>query len=298
MSRENSAGQLATDTDMDAHTFQKTVLTLLGKMQSDIESVKTQVESVNNRMEAMDVKLGQNSQDIQRMRTDIEQIKDRNDKQSERLDKLEQDMVRSKLDLTQMTRVKENAPRHVLVLKYQLDMQEQHTRKEAVRISGLPEGPGDESDDELRAKITKLAADAGMTMAKDDISVCHRLGNKNPTKARNVICKFVARTTKHKLMRAKQNLKNKPEYRQIYVNEDLTRLRSRMLNMVRRNERVKSCYTRDGKIVCTYKDGARERRLIIETPDQLFQLGYDDVDLRELGLGDFTDPYAERDDRA
>lgn len=281
-------------TEMDPQTFQTTVLTLLGKLQTDIVGVKTQVESIDTRIEAMDVKLGRHNESIERMAGDIEQIKDCNEKQSGRLDKLEEELARAKQDLVQMQRVKENAPRHMLVLKYQLDMQEQHTRKEAVRISGLPEGPDEETDTILRAKIVKMATDAGMKMTNADISVCHRLGSKQTTRVRNVICKFVARSTKHKLMGAKKNLKDKPEYKQVFINEDLTRLRSRMLNMVRRNERTKSCYTRDGKIICIYKDGLRERSVIIETPDQLFQLGYNEIDLRDLGLGDFTEPYLNR----
>ena len=75
----------------------------------------------------------------------------------------------------------------------------------------------------------------------------------------------------------------------MYINEDLTRLRFQMLKMLKQNPETESVYSRDGKLVCKLKGEAR--RYFVDSPDDLFNLSYDDVDFARLGLDDFTAPY-------
>lgn len=126
-------------------------------------------------------------------------------------------------------------------------------------------------------------------MRKEDISICHRLGQKNLTKPRQVICKFISRKTKWDLLSHKKKLKESDDFKRVYITEDLTRLRLRMLEMLRENPKTQSVYTRDGKIVCFLKD--QDRRYYIDSPDDLSQLGYKDVYFARLGLQDLTAPY-------
>ena len=51
--------------------------------------------------------------------------------------------------------------------------------------------------------------------------------------------------------------------------------------MVKGNNEVKGASTRDDIIHCHMRDGSHIR---VETPDDLFKIGCDDVDLNELGL--------------
>lgn len=101
---------------------------------------------------------------------------------------------------------------------------------------------------------------------------------------------------KHDLLKNKKNLKGKPGCSNIFIGEDLTRIRSRMFKMIRQSEKVKSAYTRDGKIICVVKENDKERVVTVDTPDDLFKLGYSDVDMERLGLSDFSAPYSQPSD--
>lgn len=280
--------------DIDEKSFRNRVLFMLGNMQTNMDSMKRQVEQVHDKLGVMELKLENNTQAIESMKGDIEQIKELNDTHSDRLNTLEESMEQTKHHIAQMSQVRDNAPRHLLALKFDMDKQEQHTRKESIRITGLKEETGRESEAELREKIVDMAKAAGIDMADKDISVCHRLGKVGNNGSRNVICKFLSRNTKHQLMRAKRNLKNNDTYKNIFINDDLTKLRARLYKLVREDPRVSSCHTRDGKIICVIRHNGRDRNAVIETPEDLFHYGWDvdSLNMRQLGLGDLTDPYS------
>jgi hypothetical protein len=50
--------------------------------------------------------------------------------------------------------------------------------------------------------------------------------------------------------------------------------------MVRKCEEVKSASTRDGKIICYLQNGTKA---VISSPDDLFKIGFQDVDYQKLG---------------
>ena len=174
-----------------------------------------------------------------------------------------------------------------LLFKYDIDRMEQYSRRESIRISGLPE-PAEESEEKLRDSIVELGAAIGVNLQPTTISVCHRLGRRVAGKRRPVICKFVARTSKIALLSSKKNLKGKEEYKGIYINEDLTRIRSKLFHKARQDDKVKNATTKDGKVICYMKEGIHPSPVVLETPDDLFKLGFDDVVYKDFGLDDFT----------
>ncbi|CAC5376002.1 unnamed protein product [Mytilus coruscus] len=91
-------------------------------------------------------------------------------------------------------------------------------------------------------------------------------------------------------MSNKKVLKGKLDYKDIFINEDLTMLRLKMLNMVKKHDNVMSVFTRDGKINCFLRNG---RKKIIENPDDLFEVGFDSVDYSALGLSKLKAPELE-----
>lgn len=286
--------------EIDDKTFKMRVLTMLGKMNTDIIGVKNQVENMDGKvgdmtrkLSSLETEVGRQNKCIQGLREEVNAIATHNEKQSDRLEAVENDMRALRDEVKAINQVKENAPRHLLVLKYELDRQEQYTRKDSIRIVGLSEDEN-ETDAELRTKIVTLAATAGLDeMTAGDISVTHRLGARKPGSTRPVICKFTKRKLKHDLLKCKKHLKKEVGYRNVYISEDLTSIRAKMFKMIRQNEKVKSAHTRDGKIICMLKDGDRERIVTIDTPDDLFKLGYNQVDLDKLGLKDFSAPYRQ-----
>lgn len=174
----------------------------------------------------------------------------------------------------------------VLKAKYDNDSLEQHGRKGSVRISGIPE----EAEENVPAIIQKVAEAAGVTVTESDISACHRLGPKRD-RPRNIICKFVSRQTKYQLMQKRKNLKEKEGYARVYVNEDLTMLRRRLLDVVRKCPQVSRANSKDGKIFVTLRNARQEDRpVIVESPDDLFKLGCTDIPYDELGLSTLLMP--------
>ena len=160
---------------------------------------------------------------------------------------------------------------------YENDRLQQYTRRENIRISGIPEVDGEQ----LKGKIVELGNEMGLNIVERDINACHRLGPKHSGRSRAIIVRFFARDTKHDFLVNKNKLKDKVSYRNVYINEDLTPLRSKMLHYVKRQDGVESAYTREGKVICRIRDGSR---ITIETPDDLFKLGLTNIDYIALGL--------------
>ena len=179
-----------------------------------------------------------------------------------------------------------------LLFKYEVDRLEQYSRRDSLRISGLDE-PENEAEADLQQKIVQLGEDMGVELRGENISVCHRLGRKSREshRSRPVICKFVARSTKMNMLQNKRNLKGKDGYKKVYINEDLTVLRSKLFAEVRKNDKVKSATTREGKVICYLKDPRQPGPVVLETPDDLFKLGYDDIDYKTFGLQEHTVTY-------
>ena len=168
--------------------------------------------------------------------------------------------------------------------RFQLDRLEQYGRRDSVRIHGLAETTGEpETADGSTAKVISLAADMGVTLKPDDISISHRL----PARAgecRPLIVKFVRRSTKVNLMRSKRALRENASRRGVYVNDDLTQLRGRLVREMKRDIGVNKVWTIDGRIFCTQYEDGREVKRFIDSPDDLFKLGWSEEKVVGLGL--------------
>jgi hypothetical protein len=170
-------------------------------------------------------------------------------------------------------------------LSYENDRLQQYSRRESVRVFGIPTEAG-ESAESVEEKAMRVFKDAGMEMKKEDIAVAHRVGKENKG-SKPILVKFVSRRTRNEVMRAKKSLKGKQAYKNVYINDDITPLRSRLLGYVKKLEVVHRAWTVDGRIYCALKGGdpKLQKPVIIETPDDLFRLpGVKGVDYAALGL--------------
>ena len=196
-----------------------------------------------------------------------------------------------------MKRQGETIQQQQLLLNYQNDQLEKYSRRWSIRVNGLGEGDlsdlegdAEETNEQLVNKIIKLVGACGVNIQSTDISICHRVGPKVRDGQRNrkrpVICRFISRTTKASVINNARCLKSSDDFKRVYINEDLTRLRDRLFATCRRAAGVDKAITRDGKIICYMKDN--KPRVIVENPDHLFDLGFDDVDYAQYGLGAFV----------
>lgn len=159
---------------------------------------------------------------------------------------------------------------------YEIDKLNQYSRKENIRISGLQEVEGTDDFTIFKQLCEKIEVD----VKKEDIVACHRVGDPK-RKPRQMLVRFVTRDLKFKIFTNKKKLKDDASLSKVYINEDLTLLRMKLLQYVKKLENVNAAFTRDGKVQCIMKDG---KKFTVENPDDLFNLGEDDVDYGELGL--------------
>ena len=134
--------------------------------------------------------------------------------------------------------------------------------------------------------VVNLAQKVGVQIDEKDISVAHRLpGNRYAKKPRTIIVKFVRRTTKTNLMRKKANLRN-TDGPNIFITDDLTRLRGKMLYEMKQDADVERAYSLDCKLISVKKmrDG-QEKRFRVNSPDDLFEIGWSE---KVKGLGFYS----------
>ncbi|KAL8622490.1 hypothetical protein ACOMHN_034153 [Nucella lapillus] len=162
-------------------------------------------------------------------------------------------------------------------------------RKESLRIHGVKIEAG-ETAEQVETKALKVFTDAGVEVAADDIAAVHRAG-KEVKGTRPILVKFMSRRKRRFVMEKKKNLKGKTGYERVFVNDDLTPLRARLLGFMKRLDQVERAWTVDGRIFCGRKSPPglspelRPKPVIIETPDDLFdKLGVDFIDYGALGL--------------
>ena len=163
---------------------------------------------------------------------------------------------------------------------FEIDKLAQYGRRENVRINGVPETEGENTDDVVIA----IARDMGVDIDRRDISVSHRLPKPRALKDRPIIVKFVRRSTKTNIMKSKKALRAIDAYHQTFVNDDLTPLRARMLRAIKNDGDVKRVWTIDGSFHCIITENNVEVKKRLETPDDLFKIGWSEEKLRESGL--------------
>ena len=101
---------------------------------------------------------------------------------------------------------------------FDVDRLAQYSRRENVRLHGVPETADENTDD----GVIGIAHDMGVDISRNDISVSHRLPKSRTMSERPIIVKFVRRNTKTALMTNKKTLRTIDRYRHTYVNDDLT----------------------------------------------------------------------------
>ena len=156
---------------------------------------------------------------------------------------------------------------------------EQYQRKDSLRINGIPYAEG-ETNTQLEDKVINLADKIGVKLNRQDISVTHRL--RPTTKGiRPTIIKFSTRRAKDAVYYSKKLLKDVEGMDNVFISEDLTRLRYRTLLLAKQVKGLKSITTRGGKIKVYI--GENKIPVTVESPTDLVKLNIE-PDLKFLGL--------------
>ena len=184
-----------------------------------------------------------------------------------------------------------------LKLKFENDALQQYTRRESVKIFGIAEKT-DETAEQVESEAIKVFSDAGLTVRPEDMHAVHRNGPRQRARQgpRPILVKFISRRTKRDVMKQKKTLKDKEGYDNIYIHEDLTPLRSKMVKYIKDHKEdlgLNSVWTVEGKIYTQakfprglpFKD--RPRPIVLEDPGDIFKIGVDRIPFADLDLKDF-----------
>ncbi len=155
----------------------------------------------------------------------------------EKLDKIQEELKSLQADVQikndEIRKLKEE-------VTVKLDEREQYSRRNNLRIFGVPESES-ENTDEL---VVDVAKKMGVQLSELSIDRSHRIGKKGP-QPRPIIVKLVRYNTRAELFRAKRNLKGSG----ITVREDLTKLRLNLLKSAVEAYSIQSVWTSDGVIM-------------------------------------------------
>ena len=165
--------------------------------------------------------------------------------------------------------------------QFKIDEVDQATRMQNLRITGIEE-EDNESEEALCNKVCKVAEAVGAPIRQDDIS-CVRVG-KSPAagaKPRHTIVQFALRRKRDGVYNARFALKDKSNFKGVYINEDLTPIRHAVLMKAKKAPSVKGATTKHGKIICKMNDDSFK---VLKTPDDLFEIGLDDVNYKDFKL--------------
>ena len=129
------------------------------------------------------------------------------------------------------------------------DQSDQYSRRNTLRISGFKENTGENTD----TIIMNMTSTIGCDLLINKIDRNHRFGKPDATKIkhREILIKFTSYRARKKLYTMKKYLKENG-YGGVFLNEDLTRTRSKVLFEARKvvkSDRVKGAWSADGNIL-------------------------------------------------
>ena len=123
-----------------------------------------------------------------------------------------------------LTQENEELKNRVTRLEQDIDDTEQYSRRNNLRISKLPESPNEDTD----AIFLKIAETLNVPLTPGDIDRNHRVGRPGSKPQRDIIVKFVTYRVRERLFINRKKLRDS-ELKGIYLNEDLTRKRSKLM---------------------------------------------------------------------
>lgn len=152
------------------------------------------------------------------------------------IDKLQQSLAEKDTVIAKLEERVSNAEK-------KLDDIEQYSRRTSIRITGIREKTNDNPSDEVK----KLFQHLGVS---PQVNRVHRVGPiRTDGTSRPILCQFTNYPDRALILSKRSTLKD--DFPDVYVNEDLTRARSKVLYLARckkREKKVKDCWSADGRI--------------------------------------------------
>ena len=172
--------------------------------------------------------------------------------------------------------------------KFKLDEMEQYSRRNCLKITGIPEEKNENTDKLVLNVINNLILNENNDkITTKDISRSHRVGKFDPSrrKTRDIIVKFISYRERARVYANKKNLKsyNRNPTKQtgpIFVNEALTSRRSELYGKTRqlvKRKKIDSSWTYEGRIFVKLC-GPRGKKIVVNSLEDLACFRDDDDD--------------------
>ena len=136
-------------------------------------------------------------------------------------------------------------------LEFASDKQEQYSRRNCLRISGVKEHEGEETD----KIVIDLCNSIGVRLSEADIDRSHLIGRQIGSKPRQLIVKFTSYRMRRSVYKARSAMKTTNN--NVFINEDLTRVRNKLFYDARqllKGKAVNSVWSSDGVIFIKDKE--------------------------------------------
>ena len=129
---------------------------------------------------------------------------------------------------------------------------ETYNRRENIKLLGFSpcSTEGKEIYQQTSKLIVDVAADIGMNLKEEDISIAHRLPSNSE---KPIIAKFVRRITKLDFMKKKRNLAQSDTYKNVKVFKDWSKARVNFNNLMKADDRINSVWSTEGTLFYEWK---------------------------------------------
>lgn len=157
--------------------------------------------------------------------------------------------------------------------KESLNEIEQYSRRNNIRISGLRnDKPYVTSQETAWQVVSFLNEKMDLDLSVQQIDIAHRLGPFSRDSNRNVIVKFISRQVKINILSNCSALRNTG----VYINEDLTRLNSKVLSSMRLKdpENIERAWSYEGKLFLKRKGEEKHEQTIYKDYDKWLDLDW------------------------
>ena len=196
------------------------------------------------------------------------------------INKLQKDMEDLQVENADLRKTNDDLETRLSAVEYETDSLEQYSRRNSLRISGIPEEPGENTDQ----RVIQLAG--GLGVNPEDIDRSHRIGKleqvrprvwrgapRPKRRPRDILVKFARYNARDKLYQECKDLRNLETHANVFINEDLTKKRSKLLfdgRTLARAEIVKAAYSTDWKL---YIRDHEDNRHMIKSDSDIKKFG-------------------------
>ena len=160
-------------------------------------------------------------------------------------------------EIVQLKRAMDKKDQQIHDMEKQIDSLEQYTRRNSLRVQGIPEKETEDTCEEV-LKIVNETLGVNPPIAPSDIDRVHRVGphSTNRSGPRPVIIKMATYRARARIFKERAKLRHCPD--RIFINEDLTKLRSNLFRKARQHRKdgkLSDCWTYDGNILVKTSNG-------------------------------------------